>query len=120
MFEGPEIGLYRLENGDQVSVIGLGPAAPREFIDTIASGETMAPILAAMRGGVARTDAGLTRTRAVRAGRPAAGRGWIGLTPRDAYETRDVRQTPILPGWLVLLLSAALIIAAWLREGRRS
>ncbi|MBW4962670.1 hypothetical protein [Sulfitobacter sp. CW3] len=120
MFEGPEIGLYRLENGDQVSVIGLGPAAPREFIDTIASGETMAPILAAMRGGVARIEDGLPRIREVRAGRPAAGRGWIGLTPRDAYETRDVRQTPILPGWLVLLLSAALIIAAWLREGRRS
>jgi hypothetical protein len=120
MFEGPEIGLYRLENGDQVSVIGLGPAAPREFIDTIASGETMAPILAAMRGGVARIEDGLPRIREVRAGRPAAGRGWIGLTPRNAYETRDVRQTPILPGWLVLLLSAALIIAAWLREGRRT
>ncbi|WP_339761618.1 hypothetical protein [uncultured Sulfitobacter sp.] len=120
MFEGPEIGLYRLENGDQVSVIGLGPAAPREFIDTIASGETMAPVLAAMRGGVARIEDGLPRIREVRAGRPAAGRGWIGLTPRNAYETRDVRQTPILPGWLVLLLSAALIIAAWLREGRRS
>jgi hypothetical protein len=57
--------------------------------------------------------------RNVRAGRPAAGRGWLGLTPRGAYETRDVRQTPILPGWLVLLLSAALITGAWLREGRR-
>jgi hypothetical protein len=120
VFEGPEIGLYRLENGDQVSVIGLGPAAPREFVDTIASSETMAPILAAMRGGVARIEDGLPRIREVRAGRPAAGRGWIGLTPRDAYETRDVRQTPILPAWLVLLLSAALIVAAWLREGRRS
>jgi hypothetical protein len=120
MFEGPEIGLYRLENSDQVSVIGLGPAAPREFIDTIASGEAMAPILAAMRGGVARIEDGLPRIREVRAGRPAAGRGWIGLTPRNAYETRDVRQTPILPCWLVLLLSAALIIAAWLREGRRT
>ncbi len=119
-FEGPEIGLYRLENGDQTSVIGLGPAAPREFVETIASDETIAPILAAMRGGVARIEDGLPRIREVRLGRPAAGRGWIGLTPREAYETRDIRQTPILPGWLVLLLSAGLILAAWLREGRRS
>jgi len=119
VYEGPEIGLYRLENGDQVSVIGLGPAAPKEFVETIASDETMAPILASMRGGVARLEEGLPRIREVRLGRPAAGRGWIGLTPRNAYETRDVRQTPILPGWLVLLLSAALIVAAWLREGRR-
>ena len=119
VFEGPEIGLYRLENGDQVTVIGLGPAAPREFVETIASDATLTPVLAAMRGGTARIEEGLPRIRNVRAGRPAAGRGWIGLTPREAYETRDVRQTPILPGWLVLLLSAGLITAAWLREGRR-
>jgi len=77
------------------------------------------PAIAALRGGTIRIEDGLPRIRNVRAGRPAAGRGWIGFTPRAAYETRDVRQTPILPGWLVLLLSAGLITAAWLREGRR-
>lgn len=118
-FQGPEIGLYRLENGDQTAVIGLGPAAPREFVETIASADAMEPILAAQRGGTARVEDGLPRLRNVRPGRPAAGRGWLGLTPRAAYETRDVTQTPLLPGWLVLLLSAGLIIAAWLREGRR-
>jgi len=118
-FVGPEIGLYRLENGDQLSVIGLGPAAPREFIDTIADASVLEPVRVAMRGGELRIEDGLPRIRDVRAGRPAAGRGWIGLTPRDAYETRDVRQTPILPAWLVLLLGAGLITAAWLREGRR-
>jgi len=57
--------------------------------------------------------------RNVREGRPAAGRGWIGLTPRNAYETRDVTQTPLLPVWLVLLLASGFILAGWLREGRR-
>jgi len=118
-FEGPEMGLYRLDNGDQASVIGLGPAAPREFIETIASGEALAPLVTSLRGGVARLEEGLPRLRNVRPGRPAAGRGWLGITPRGAYETRDIRQTAILPGWLVLLLSAGLITAAWLREGRR-
>ncbi|MEH6644427.1 hypothetical protein [Sulfitobacter sp.] len=118
VFTGPEIGLYRLENGEQVSVIGLGPAAPREFVETIADAEVLEPIVTALRGGVTRLEEGLPSIRNVRAGRPAAGRGWIGLTPRAAYETRDVRQTPILPAWLVLLLSAFLITAAWLREGR--
>jgi hypothetical protein len=119
VYEGPEIGLYRLENGDQSAVIGLGPAAPREFVETIASDEALAPVLAPLRGGVARIEDGLPRLRDIRVGRPAAGRGWIGLTPRNAYETRDVRQMPILPAWLVLLLGSALILAAWLREGRR-
>ena len=118
-YEGPEMGRYRLENGDQTSVIGLGPAAPREFVETIASGDALAPITTALRGGTFRVEDGLPRLRNVRAGRPAAGRGWLGLTPREAYETRDVRQTAILPPWLVLLLSALLITAAWLREGRR-
>jgi hypothetical protein len=119
VFEGPEIGLYRLANGDQSTIIGLGPAAPREFEQTISTDSVMAPVVAGLRGGTPRLEDGLPRLRDVREGRPASGRGWIGLTPRDAYETRDVRQTQILPGWLVLLLSAALITAAWLREGRR-
>ena len=118
-YTGEEIGLYRLENGDEVTVIGLGPAAPREFVETIASDEALRPVIDALRGGVARVEEGLPRLRDVRLGRPAAGRGWLGLTPRGAYETRDVRQTPLLPGWLVLLLSALFITAAWLREGRR-
>ena len=118
-FQGPEIGLYRLENGDQSSVIGLGPAAPREFVQTIADAEALEPITTSLRGGTVRVEDGLPRLRDVRAGRPASGRGWLGLTPRAAYETRDVRQTAILPPWLVLLLSAFFITAAWLREGRR-
>ena len=119
VYQGPEIGLYRLDNGEQSAVIGLGPAAPREFVETIASADAMQPLISALRGGVARLEDGLPRLRDVRVGRPAAGRGWLGLTPRGAYETRDIRQTPILPGWLVLILTAALLTAAWLREGRR-
>ncbi len=119
IYEGPEIGLYRLVEGDQEAVIGLGPAAPREFEQTIATGETLQPIAAALRGGVLRLEDGLPTLRSVREGRPAAGRGWIGLTPREAYETSDVTQIPLLPAWLVLLLATGFILTGWLREGRR-
>ena len=119
IYDGPEIGLYRLTDGDQSAVIGLGPAAPREFEQTIATGEVMQPAIDTLRGGVLPLADGLPAIREVSAGRPAAGRGWIGLTPRDAFETRDLRQTPLLPSWLVLLLASGLIVGAWLREGRR-
>lgn len=119
LFEGPEIGLYRLAEGDQNSVIGLGPAAPREFEQTIATDAVLEPILAPLRGGALRLEDGLPVIRMVREGRPAAGRGWIGLTPRGAYETRDVTQNPMLPAWLVLILVSGLIVAGWVREGRR-
>ncbi|WP_323763832.1 hypothetical protein [Marinovum sp.] len=117
--EGPEIGLYRLRDGDLESVIGLGPAAPKEFEQTIATGDVLEPLVGSLRGGVLQLDDGLPRIRNVREGRPAAGRGWIGLTPRGAFETRDVTQVPLLPAWLVLLLASGLIVGAWLREGRR-
>ena len=119
LYDGPEIGLYRLREGDQSAVIGLGPAAPREFEDTIATAALFEPVTTAMRSGIFRLEDGLPSIRNVRAGRPAAGRGWIGLTPRGAYETLDVTQTPLLPGWLILLLATMFIVAGWLREGRR-
>ncbi|WP_292288167.1 hypothetical protein [Marivita sp.] len=120
LYTGAEIGLYRLSEGDQDAVVGLGPAAPREFEQTIASGDALEPAIDATNGGVRRLEEGLPGIRAVGEGRPAAGRGWLGITPREAYETLDVTQTPMLPGWLVLLLASGLILGAWLREGRRT
>ncbi len=116
---GPEIGLYRLEEGEHSAVIGLGPAAPKEFERTIATDEILSPVLASLRGGTIWVEEGLPSIRNVRVGRPAAGRGWIGLTPRDAYETRDVTQAGLLPPWLVLLLAGGFLLAGWLREGHR-
>ena len=119
LYEGPEIGLYRLAEGAQTAVVGLGPAAPREFEQTIATGDLLEPVIDTRRGGVLALAEGVPDVRSVREGRPAAGRGWIGITPREAFETMDVTRTPMLPAWLVLLLASALIVGAWLREGRR-
>lgn len=120
IYQGPEIGLYRLREGEEEVVIGLGPAAPREFVQTIATDTVLRPAIDARRGGaVALASDGVPQIRAVREGRPAAGRGWIGITPREAYQTLDVTKVPLLPEWLVLLLASALIVGAWLREGRR-
>ncbi|MDJ0823963.1 MAG: hypothetical protein QNJ16_00530 [Rhodobacter sp.] len=117
--EGPEIGLYRLREGDEEAVIALGPAAPREFEQTIASAELLMPAVEATRGGVALIEDGVPDLRRVRAGRPAAGRGWLGITPREAYLTADVTVVPLVSAWLFLLLGSLLIVGAWLREGRR-
>ncbi|WP_170326287.1 hypothetical protein [Ruegeria arenilitoris] len=119
LYYGPEIGLYRLQEGEQMAVIGLGPAAPKEFERTIATSEFLDPVLDELRGGAMRLEDGLPSIRNVRAGRPASGRGWIGLTPRNAYETRDVTQAGLLPPWLVLVLAGGFLLAGWLREGRR-
>ena len=119
LYDGPEIGLYRLSEGDLSAVIGLGPAAPREFEQTIATPALFEPVIAPLRGGAVRLEDGVPALRDVREGRPAAGRGWIGLTPRGAYETRDVTQSALLPPWVYLLLASGFLLGGWLREGRR-
>ena len=119
MWEAPEIGLYRLDDGEQTAVIALGPAAPREFEQTIADGALLAPLVAGTRGAIIPISAGDVSIRTVREGRPAAGRGWIGITPRQAFRTADISITPLLPAWAFLLLASLLMIGAWLREGRR-
>ena len=118
-FDGPEIGLYRLKEGDKEAVIALGPAAPREFEETIATPEILRSVVRDTRGGLINLEDGFPDIRSVRPGRPAAGRGWIGLTPRDAYLTTDVSVAPFVPAWAFLLLAALLSLAAWMREGRR-
>ena len=118
-YEGPEMGLYRLSDGELETVIALGPSAPREFEETIASGDKLAGAVGATRGGIVALHEGMPDIRTVREGRSAAGRGWIGITPRGAYLTADVTITPLAPAWVFLLLAALLSVGAWLREGRR-
>jgi hypothetical protein len=118
-WQAPGLGLYRLEQEDLTRVIGVGPAAPREFLETIASAEVLAPAVEAVRGSVTRLEDGAPDLRTVAEGRPTSGRGWIGLMPRGAYETEEVRVAALLPGWAWLLLAAGLAVAAWLIEGRR-
>jgi hypothetical protein len=119
LWTGPEIGLYRLTDEVETAVIALGPAAPREFEETIANAQALTPLIDQTRGGIMPISAGDIDIRSVRAGRPAAGRGWIGITPRDAFRTADIRINPLLPSWAFLLLAALMMVGAWLREGRR-
>ena len=119
LWEAPEVGLYRLTDGELDAVIALGPAAPREFEQTIATGEVLAATVEATGGGIVRIEDGMPDIRAVREGRAAAGRGWLGITPREAARTLDIKVAALLPAWAYLLLASLLVIGAWLREGRR-
>lgn len=116
---GPEMGLYRLKEGDLESVVALGPAAPKEFEETLSSAAVLQDAVAGTRGGIVRVADSIPDIRRVRDGRPAEGRGWLGIVPREAYLTADIRVSPLLPAWAMLLLASLLAVGAWLWEGRR-
>ncbi|MEY4781372.1 MAG: hypothetical protein RLZZ607_2685, partial [Pseudomonadota bacterium] len=119
-YTAPQLGLYRLKQGDLITVVAVGPLSPKEFEETIASGDKLAPIVAPTKGGIAALDKGIPDLRLVSDGRPAAGRGWIGLTPRGAYVTGDIAVEPVLPSWAYLILAALALVLAWWREGRKA
>lgn len=111
-------GLYRLQSDGLERVVAVGPAAPQEFINPLASPEVFAPVTEATGGGVVRVVESLPRLRRVSEGRSTAGRGWLGLIERGSYRVEDVHFIPLAPGWLVLLLIGALTIGAWRIESR--
>lgn len=118
-WDAPEMGLYKLTQGELSTVMALGPSAPKEFEQTIASGEKLDPVVAPLRGGIMAISEGIPDIRTVGQGRVAAGRGWIGITPRGAYLTQDIRVSALLPAWVWLLLAAGFALASWLIEGRK-
>ncbi len=118
----PGPGLYRLADGEISRVLALGPAAPREFEETVASGAVLGPLAQATQGAVLPLSDGMPGLRTVREGRPAHGQGvggaWIAITPRNAASVSGMTHRPLLPGWAWLALIAGLALAGWLAEGR--
>ncbi|MRX51315.1 hypothetical protein GI374_12840 [Paracoccus sp. S-4012] len=119
----PGPGLYRLTQGERTRLIAVGPAAPREFEETVADGAALAPLAEATRGAVLHLSEGVPDLRSVRPGRPAAGQSvtgpWIAITPRGAETVSGRNLEPLLPDWGWLALIAGLALGGWLVEGRR-
>ena len=121
-WQAPGEGLYTLREGEISRVIALGPAVPKEYEQTVASGDLLGGITEATNGAILHLSDGVPAVRAVRPGRPASGQGvtgdWIAITPRDAATVTGETHRPLFPGWAWLALIAALALIGWLREGR--
>ena len=122
VFEAPfatdATGLFHVEQGELSTFVVRGAATSVEFSNPLARRDLIQPVLATSRGAALRIEDGLPSLRAVRAGQPASGRGWLGYTPRDAYVTTAIRLRPLAPPWAMLILAAFALVFAWLWEGR--
>ncbi|MEM6356525.1 MAG: hypothetical protein AAF844_12710 [Pseudomonadota bacterium] len=112
-------GLWRFNADGLDAVAAVGPASPREYTEPIASGEALAPLVAATGGRTTwLAETGVPDLRLVAEGRRAHGRSWLGFVEREAYRVTGIRLTPLLPAWLAALATGLLFLAAWRREGR--
>jgi hypothetical protein len=119
VFAAPEPGVWRVRADGLDTVAVLGPGNPREYQRTVADAAGLAALTAPSRAAAWRLSEGLPDLRLVDDGRQAHGRGWLGVVPRGAHVTTDVRLAALLPAWAWLLLAAGFVVAGWLREGRR-
>jgi hypothetical protein len=112
-------GLYRLTDGERQAIAAAGALNPLEMGDVRATASKLAPDVAATGGGIFWIgDGSLPDIRRVVPGRLASGRSWLGLRGNGDYIVTGVRDVPLLPGVLALLLLLGFFLAAWRREGR--
>ena len=122
MVPAPDLGLYRLSDGELTTVAAAGVLNALEFEDVRVSDEPTADLVAASGGGnywLAKHENRLDipSLRRTRQGRPATGRGWAGLVQNNQYTVRAVREVPMIPVILALLLLCGALLGGWWREG---
>ena len=118
VLDGAGEGLWRFRDGDHTAVAAVGPPAPMEYRNPLASPDLLAPLVAASGGRAGWLAAGVPEVRTVAEGRRAHARRWLGLERRDAFRVTGIELTPLLPAWLAALATGLLFVGAWVREGR--
>ena len=113
-----ETGLYQIEDGRRRAMAAAGRLNPPEFADLRASAEPLLPVVKASGGGTAWIAEGLPDLRRTRPERRGTGAGWFGLQRNGAFVVTGVRQTPLLPALVFLLLVAGGVMLSWWREGK--
>jgi hypothetical protein len=114
-----ESGLYRVADGERTALAAAGALNPIELADVRTTDEKVKADVAATGGGIHWVGPGaVPELRRVEPGRDAAGRNWIGLRANGDYVVTGIKETPLLPGALALLLAVGFLLLAWRREGR--
>ena len=116
--ETKETGLYRIEDGHRRAMAAVGRLNPPELADLRASVDKLAPLIKTSGGGTAWISEGLPDFRRTRPERSGSGSSWFGLQRNGAYVVTGVRQTPLLPALMFLLLVTGAVMFSWWREGK--
>ena len=110
-------GLYRVSDGDRVTMAAAGALNSIELADLRASPDLLANAVEEVGGAVRWLNQGLPQIRSVRPERRAAGQGWVGLIANHDFVVTGINQIPLMPALLILFLALGATAFAWRREG---
>jgi hypothetical protein len=113
-----EQGLYRVGDGQRAALAVVGALNAPELSDLRATGERLGPAVRATGGQISWISESVPDIRRTRPGRDGAGQGWIGFVRNEAYIVTGVRQLPLLPAFLFLLLALGAMMLSWWQEGK--
>lgn len=114
-----ESGLYRVTDGTRTALGAAGALNPIELADVRTTDEKLKPAAQTTGGGIYWVGPGaLPDLRRVAPDRGASGRNWMGFRANGDYIVTGIKEVPLLPGFLALVLVLGTFIAAWRREGR--
>ena len=113
-----EVGIYRLNDGTRTAVAAVGNVNPKEFSDMRSTPALLTAVTTASGGGMHWLEDGAPTLRRIRADRKPSGADWMGVVANRDFQVVSVRETPMLPALLVLLLGLGALMWAWRREGR--
>ncbi len=118
-----QTGLYRVSDGTRSALVIVGPLNPIEFSDMRTTEAPARPIVVASGGGIQWLVDGLPDIRRARpgremSGREPGGRAWMAVRQNQDFVVTGVNHLPLMPGFILFLLTLGALIAAWRREGR--
>jgi len=111
-------GLWRVTDGKHVALAASGSLASIEMAELRATADKLAPAVAASGGGIAWIADGVPEFRRVEPGAAASGTGWIGMRANHASIVTALKDVPLMPAPILLLLGLGGLVMAWWREGR--
>jgi hypothetical protein len=111
-----ETGIYRIRDNRHSALAAVGNLNPLEFADMRSSAAPLGSLVRDTGGGVAWMVDGMPELRRSRPGRRTAGKGWLGLLENRDFAITSVREVPLLPGLVFLILALGAMMMAWRRE----
>jgi hypothetical protein len=124
-YVAPELGLYKLTDGELSVLANVGPDNPLEFQDVISTTEKLRPLIEATGGTVRRLAAAagdainIPRIVAQQGVPTFGGSDFIGVKRTNSSVVRGVGIMPLALGWSGILALLGIVLLTWLYEGRR-
>jgi hypothetical protein len=119
-------GLYRVEDGEHVALVNVGPSNPLEMRDVVSTTEKLRPLAEATGGTVRRIGAGggadavaMPRVVSLNPAPSYGGSDYIGIKRTGSTELIGASSISLATGFFGLAALLGAVIAAWLRESGR-